>query len=516
MLPLHIYRSSAKLHIRGIRHVRNLSLKTRPKLAVPNLGQPTHETRRHLIPEPGNLTPGISALEYYERRLKLAAQLPANSAAILVGNGIQHSSGSVFYDFQPDTDMFYLTGWREPNSVAVIEKVAETGTDEDVRFHMLVPAKDPFKELWEGDRTGLEGAYDVFNADEVHDIDRLEHVLKMIIQRNDTVYYDDKNKGLNLQSFPNFFSFSFGNKASSTVNGLLKAKSTKSLRKLIGNLRLYKSQAEQKVMHRAGKISSRAINKAMARVGSDQPFKTEKTLAKYLDYAFVRGGCDKEAYIPVVASGSNALTIHYTRNDDLLYEDEMVFIDAGGKLGEYCADISRTWPNSPAGFSDAQRDIYNVVLDTNKELLKLCTANSYHSIYRLHEKSVEFLTLRLRDLPGFGGVTRAQVRELYPHFVGHHLGLDLHDIPYVSHDGDMKENMVITVEPGLYIPANDKWPKHYHGIGVRVEDDVLVGEKQPTVLTSLCAKEVADVELLIRLGRATTPGIYDEAVQIDI
>lgn len=468
-----------------------------------------------MIPEPGQLTPGITALEYYQRRLALAKELPVKSAAILVGNRVQHSSGSVFYQFQQNNDFYYLTGWLEPDSVAVIEKVADRGTDEDVVFHMLVPPKNPAKELWEGHKSGLEGAADYFNADETCDINRVDSYLREIVGRSDFVYWDDTTRG-SKSKFALFFNFGAKDGAGTTISDVLKA-SRVTLRPLLNILaqqRLVKSAAEVKVMHQAGIISSRAINTAIARVGSS-PFATEKLLARYLEYAFVRGGCDREAYIPVVASGPNALTLHYTRNDDLLFRDETVFVDAGGKLGGYCADISRSWPNSTAGFLAAQKDLYEVVLEANKVCIGQ-TAAGQMSLQDLHELGVLTLTQGLRALPGFGGVTRSEVsRELFPHYIGHHLGLDLHDVPSVSNHTLLKAGNVVTIEPGLYVPLEEKWPKHFRGIGVRVEDDVAVGANL-TVLTSLCVKEVADIEALIRLGTVTTPGVYDEAVDIVI
>lgn len=495
-------------------------LASRPKLPIPyKTGQPMHETRKHILPKAGELTPGISALEYYLRRLALARQLPERSAAILVGNRIVHSSGAVFYDFQQDNDLYYLTGWLEPDSVAVIEKIADTGSDTDVVFHMIVPPKNPATELWEGAKSGLEGAYDFFNADEVAGIGRVDSYLRQIIERNDYVYVDDKTRSSvsGNTKFKLFFDF-MPRGHLSTIQELLRTSraTVRPLKPIVAEQRLIKSESEIRVMHCAGKISSRAINTAIARVGSESPFFSEKTLALYLEFAFVRGGCDKQAYIPVVASGENALTIHYTRNDDLLYRDETVFVDAGGKLGGYCADISRTWPNSPNGFSSAQKEIYEVVLEANKVCIDQCYESAGMSLQDLHELSVTSLTQGLRQIPGFGQVTRSEVsRELFPHYIGHHLGLDLHDIPSVSRNTRVKKGNVITIEPGLYIPFDAKWPKEFQGIGVRVEDDIAVGKQSNDILnlTSLCVKEVADIEALIREGKVTTPGVYDEAVE---
>lgn len=505
---------------------RSISIDSRPSQSIPyNVGQPTHETRPHYLPTPGNLTPSISALEYYNRRLALASKMPSKSIAILVGADVRYSSGSVFYEFQQDNDLYYMTGWLEPHSVAIVEKRADNGDDDDVVLHMLVPPKNPQTELWEGERLGLEGAYDYFNADFVEDIDSARKHILQLLERNDYVFWDDKLVLAKLTVGSRFLSFFTGSNApsatASSIAELIKS-SGKLIQPLAGKIaeqRAVKSEAEIKVMHVAAQISSRAINKAMAKVGSESPIYTEKTLAKYLDYQFVKGGCDKLAYIPVVASGKNALTIHYTRNDDLLYRDELVFIDAGGKLGGYCADISRTWPNSPRGFTQPQRDIYEAVLNTNRKCIDMCDESKGYSLHDIHEFSIKCLLEELRNLPGFSGVSQNEVaRTLYPHYIGHHLGLDLHDIPSVSRFKRLVEGNVITIEPGLYIPQDNKWPKHFQGIGVRVEDDIVVGSTQDEIinLSSGCVKEVADIEALISSGNATTPGIDEELVILDI
>ena len=501
---------------------RSISLNTRPKTAI-KLGQPTYETRPHIIPKPGNLTPGISALEYFQRRLRLASKLPDNSLAIIIGNTTQFSSGSVFYDFQQDNDFYYLTGWLEPDSIMVLEKKGNKGNDDDVVLHMLVPPKNEQRELWEGAKTGLDGAVEFFNADSVEDVGKASTYIRSLVQSSKMIYYDNKyaEKPKYKSAFSSFFNFGGGGSDKWTgLNDIIlgSGKPVSPLSSVVASLRKIKSPAEIEVMHAAGQISSRAINKAIGQVGSTDPIATEKTLAKYLEYQFVRGGCDKQAYIPVVASGSNALTIHYTRNDDLLYRDELVFVDAGGKLGGYCADISRTWPNSTKGFSEPQRDLYEAVLNTNKKCIELCNESLGYSLHDIHEYSVTSLKTELQNITGFQNLSKIDVsRYLYPHYIGHHLGLDLHDVPSISRFEKLVEGNVITIEPGLYIPEDDRWPKHFQGIGIRVEDDVVVGEANDEIinLTSGCVKEIVDIESLIN-GCVTTPGIDDELVVLDI
>ncbi|EGV62331.1 aminopeptidase [Yamadazyma tenuis] len=490
--------------------------RTRPKTPY-KLGQPTYETRPHYLTKPGYLTPGISAIEYYDRRLQLIKQLPKKSLTILVGNSVQYSSGSVFYDFQQDNNLFYMSGWLEPGSIGVLEKVDDKGTDEDMVFHMLVPDNDPYTEIWEGEKSGLQGCYNNFNPDSVEDVKNYKKYLTSLIKHHDYIFIDKQSSN----DFNSFFSL-HKDQTREDIHQLLKThasgKTVKPINSVIAKMREVKSPSEIKVMHKAGQISSRAINKAVAKVGSSNPYMSEKSLAAYLDYEFIRSGCDKQAYIPVVAGGENALVIHYTRNDDLLYKDELVFVDAGGKLGGYCADISRAWPISGT-FTEPQKDIYDVVLSVNKACIDQCYADNQMSLNDLHDFSVRKLHSNLKNLPGFAHVSRSEVtKNLYPHYIGHHLGLDLHDVPGVSKFTKLLPGNVVTIEPGLYIPKDDKWPKHYQGIGVRVEDDVAVGQtfKDSINLTSGCVKEVKDIEALISSGRCSTPGIYDELTDLHI
>ncbi|RCK64355.1 Intermediate cleaving peptidase 55 [Candida viswanathii] len=471
---------------------------TRPRLHTPfSAGQPTYETRPHIITQPGDLTPGLSAMEYYERRLELSTKLPAKSLAIIIGNSVKFSSGSVFYDFQQDTDLYYLTGWLEPDSIVVIEKKGDNGAD-DVLFHMLVPPKNPKKELWEGPKSGLDGAYNIFNADLVEDIRNAPSYLKLLIKDCTHIYWDKKYNLKASEGIKQYFSFSENDNLNELI--LKSNKHIHQLSPLLADLRLTKSPAEVAVMQKACEISSLAINKAMAKVSTDDPITSEKELASYLEYQFVKGGCEKHAYIPVVANGSNALCMHYTRNDDLLWEDDLVFIDAGGKLGGYCADISRAWPNNQQGFTGPQRDIYEVVLATNKKCIDLCNETLGYSLHDIHEISVNTLRHELNNLPEFKGVTNSEIaRNYYPHYIGHNVGLDLHDIPSVSNHSRLRKNQVVTIEPGLYIPLDG--PKSYRGIGLRIEDNVVVGqnhEDDKINLTRSCFKEVADVEAAVR------------------
>lgn len=441
-------------------------------------GQKLPETRPFLL-KPGELTPGITAIEYHRRRLNLIKMIPSGSCVIIPGNDVKYASGAVFYPFQQDNDLYYLTGWNEPNSVLVLENL-----NNELKTTMFVPGKDAFAEQWEGFRSGIQGAIDIFNTDEAFTIDTLSQNLPNILNRNRTIYYNDKS-----------INFS---KISSVLHADTNAFHTfKNFKLLISSLRKVKSDAELRIMRRAGQISGKAYNQAFSK-----KFRNERTLASFLDYNFISGGCDKSAYIPVVASGSNSLCIHYTKNDDVMYDDELVLVDASGSLGGYCSDISRTWPTN-GQFTDAQKDLYQAVLNVQRSCIELCKASNGLSLQDIHDESIKFMSEELRNL-GIAEVKNWDVERLYPHYIGHNLGLDVHDVPECSRYLPLQKNQVITIEPGLYIPDDKQFPKYFRNVGIRIEDDIAIGEDTYTNLTVEAVKEIADLERIMHSGETLT------------
>ncbi|KAK9450246.1 peptidase M24, structural domain-containing protein [Limtongia smithiae] len=479
----------ASMSCAKLRHERNVNLRATTKRyclhsrgyateeVQAGFGQPTHETRPHML-EAGELTPGITALEYHTRRSKLAAKLPTGGVAILVGSEIKYRSGAVFYEFHQNPDFFYLSGFNEPLAVIAIEKLE----DDDFVFHMFVQPKDERKELWEGPRTGVQGAIDVFNADEAGDIADLRVFLKQIVARSSSVYFDIP---------PHAHMHPSAGQQKSSAAQILEVvkhhnKAIRGLTSLVQDLRAIKSDSELAVMQTAGLISGRAITDAYG-----TRWKRESDLFAYLDFKFRVGGCEKSAYVPVVAGGKNALGIHYTRNDDVLTDGEMVLIDAGGQYGGYCADISRAWPVN-GKFTGPQRDLYQAILNVQEACIKLSTTAS--SLESIHRASEDYFVTELRNI-GFT-VSPYDIRTiLYPHYIGHHLGLDVHDCPMLSRRQLLRNGNVITIEPGIYVPWGDpRFPKHFWGIGIRIEDNVFVDNSTPVVISSSAAKEIADVE----------------------
>lgn len=439
-------------------------------------GQSIHETRPHLI-KSGDLTPGISAMEYHQRRAKLMAQVPVNSCIIIPGSDVKYASGAVFYPFQQDNDFFYLSGWNEPNSILVLEK---NETDQ-FKFYLFVQPKDEFAEKWEGFRTGFDGASEIFNADEAFNINSTDRILSKILKRNKTIWIDQNNPNLK----PSIKSIIDDN-----TNSL---KTIRNYKNLVAQMRKIKSPSEIAVMRRAGQISGKSYNQAFAK-----RIRNERTLASFLEFNFISGGCDGNAYIPVVATGENALCIHYTRNNDVMYDDEMVLVDASGSLGGYCSDISRTWPVG-GKFSNAQKDLYQAVLNVQKQCIELCKESNQLSLHDIHESSMEYMKVELKNL-GLSNVNNWDVERLYPHYIGHNLGLDVHDVPEVSRRELLKEGQVITIEPGLYIPDNAQFPDYFRNVGIRIEDDIAIGKDTYTNLTVEAVKEIIDLQAIMERG----------------
>ncbi|KAF2760382.1 xaa-pro dipeptidase app [Pseudovirgaria hyperparasitica] len=451
-------------------------------------GQPLHETHPHLL-KPGELTPGITALEYAERRANLARQLPTGSCAVLAASELKFRSGAVFYEFGQDTDFYYLTGFMEPEALAIIEK---TGEGDEHTFHLYVRPKDEHAEKWEGFRSGVQAAEDVFNADEAGDITRISKFLPNILRRSTTVYTDLPAPFNPSSPFGKYIS-GHTKSSSSGLPSLLSelSRSTlKPLRPLLNNLRIIKSPSEIACMRHAGQASGRAFTAAMR-----QAFKGEKDLWAFLAYKFKTNGCDGEAYVPVVAGGANALSIHYVRNDALLDPKHLVLVDAGGSYGGYITDITRTWPVG-GRFSDPQRELYEVVLGVQRTCVSLCRADARLSLDQIHRIAENGLKDALKGLGFEMGSGDGVLNELFPHHLGHYLGLDIHDCPGYTRGKALVEGQVVTVEPGIYVPDDERYPKAFRGIGIRIEDSVAVGEENPVLLTTEAVKEVVDIEAL--------------------
>ena len=425
------------------------------------------------------MTPGITAREYWERRTQLAKKLPKGAIAIVAAADIKfRSPPAVFYEFHQDSNFFYLTGFNEPEALAVISKSAHS--DDDHEFHLYVREKDPKEEQWEGVRSGTQAAEDVFNADNTGDIKDVDQLLSLIVSGASKVYTDL----FSVNEAESFFSHFLKGRTSKSVGlaKMLESRQKAPLKNIINEIRNIKSDAEIMNMRRAGRASGRAFTEAMRRHWLE-----EKNLAAFFDYRFKTNGCDASAYLPVVAGGRNASIIHYVANNDILKPDEFVLVDAGGEYGGYITDITRTWPVS-GKFTLAQKDLYNAVLTAQRHCVTLCHANASLSLDQIHDACNASLKDSLSQL-GFDMSGKA-LETLFPHHIGHYIGLDVHDTGGYPRHTKLQARQCVTIEPGLYIPNMDAYPAHFRGIGLRIEDSVCVQEEHPLVLTTEAVKEV--------------------------
>lgn len=421
------------------------------------------------------MTLGITAQEYADRRAALADLLPAGGVAVLHAASLQYKSGAVFYPYRQESNFFYLTGWEEPEAVAVIEKTGPRSGD--YIFRLFVQPKNPKDEQWSGYRNGVQAAEDVFNADEAYSIDGIGSLLPDILNSAKSIYADaPPAEKASRSSLLDMFS------------GKTSWPSRTPLYPIMNRLRAIKSSAEVANMRRAGQISGRAITDAMRR-----QWTREKDLHAFLDYQFTLNGCEGSAYIPVIAGGERANCIHYTVNNQVLREGEFILADAGGQYGTYITDISRTWPVT-GRFTAAQRDLYEAVLGVQRNSVALCRQNARNSLEDIHGITVRGLVDALRSL-GFD-VSNGNIDLLFPHHVGHYVGLDVHDCPGYSRREILRKGHCVTIEPGVYVPDDERWPAHFRGMGVRIEDSICVDETEPYILTTEAVKEVVDIEAL--------------------
>ncbi|KAI9790997.1 MAG: hypothetical protein M1816_004564 [Peltula sp. TS41687] len=458
------------------------------------------------------VTPGISAQEYANRREKLAARLPSNSLAIIAASEVKYRSGAVFYPFHQDPDFFYLTGakfWATfldmntvPNSAAGFnEPEALAVIDGQHVFHLFVRPKDAAAELWEGTRSGMQAALDVFNADETGDINRVESLLRDILSSVDKVYTDLVGTTSHTARFANLFR----KPQKDGIATLLEKSKVKALRPHMNELRAIKSESEIANMRTAGKASGRAITNAMR-----QRFSTEKSLAAFLEYNFKENGCDSSAYVPVVAGGENALTIHYVRNDDVLrkVDGQLVLVDAGGQYGGYAADITRCWPVN-GQFSPAQKDLYEAVLRVQRSCVSLCRQDANISLAQLHEIAEKGLRDQLRqlkfDVSGEVGL-KLPIKAAQVEFGMAYGNSRLYELCFLTMSGitsvlifttprDIRLNspygrVIVSPLSRIYVPNDDRWPAAFRGMAIQIEDSVCVQEEGPLVLSTEAVKEL--------------------------
>jgi Xaa-Pro aminopeptidase len=435
--------------------------------------------------------------EFAHRRQRLLEHMDEDGIAILPTAPTRTRNRDVDYPYRTDSDFFYLTGFAEPDAVLVLIPGRKKG-----ETLLFCRPRDPEKELWSGRRTGLKGARKHYGADQALPIDRLDETLPKLMRDKRRVYYT-------LGRAPEFdqrVMAALNRVRALARTGVRAPREFFDLDHPIHEQRLIKSSAEIETMREAARISARAHRRAML---ACRPGIGEYRLEAEFLHQFAQAGSRSPAYPSIVGSGANACILHYTDNTVTLRDGDLVLIDAGAEVDHYAADITRTFPVN-GRFSEPQRLVYELVLEAQKAAIDQVRAgNSWN---RPHRTAVRVLTEGLVRLGLLDGkpdklIKKKHYRKFYMHRTGHWLGMDVHDVGEYKVDGRwrrLEPGMVLTVEPGLYIPAgNKKVPKQFWDIGVRIEDDVLVTADTPEVLSADAPKEIADIEHLMsrRQGR---------------
>lgn len=433
----------------------------------------------------------IPKSEFARRRQRLMAQMAPNSIAILPAAPVHIRNRDVEYGYRQDSDFQYLTGFPEPEAVMALIPEREHG-----EYVLFCRERDPQRELWDGLRAGQDGAISRYGADDAFPITDIDDILPGLIEGRERVYYA-------MGSHPEFdrrLMDWINTIRAKTRQGAQPPSEFVALDYLLHDMRLYKSANELKVMRYAAEVSAGAHIRAMR---ACRPGMHEYHLEAELDYAFRLGGARMAAYGSIVAAGRNACILHYQENDAKVKEGDLILIDAGCEIDCYASDITRTFPAS-GRFSPEQKAIYDIVLQANMAAFDFIGPD--HHWNEAHEETVRIITAGLVELGILKGdverlIADGAYRDFYMHRAGHWLGLDVHDVGEYRVNGEwrmLEPGMTMTVEPGIYIaPDNMKVEKRWRGIGVRIEDNVVVTRQGCEVITQGVPKTVAEIEALM-------------------
>ncbi|QJR79986.1 Xaa-Pro aminopeptidase [Alteromonas pelagimontana] len=434
----------------------------------------------------------ISAQEFISRQHRLLAQCSANSVCLIPAALPVTRSRDTEYVFRQDSDFWYLTGFSEPETWLLLSNHQQYP---DGYRAMVCQTKDPAAEIWQGRRLGAEMALAKFGLDEAFELNELDDVLMEWLADHDNVY----------------FALGQNPKADELVLGAIAALRNapkenlappvlQDIRPMLHEMRLFKSASEIAAMKAAAQITAAAHRRAMCFA---HPGCYEYQIEAELHHEFAMSGARHAAYNTIVGSGENACILHYTENSAQVQEGDLILIDAGAEYLGYAADITRTFPVS-GKFSGPQKALYNLVLKAQLAALDLLGPDV--TLNEATNRTVEVLTEGLVALGVLSGSVSENLekqtwRQYFMHGLGHYLGLDVHDVGDYRKQGvhrKLQPGMVITVEPGLYIGADADVPDIYRGIGIRIEDDVVITATGVDILTSDVPKTVDDIEALMR------------------
>ena len=441
----------------------------------------------------------LTQADFQERRDRLAEEMGPHSIAIIATSPVAMRNRDADYKFRADSSFFYLTGFAEPEAVAVIETFESI--DEGYTYSLFCRERNREMEIWNGYRAGVDGAVDDYEADEAYAIDLLdEEIIEKLLDKQKLFYRIGQQADFDARVA----------KWVAEANGESRRGTSApahmiQLDRILDEMRLHKSTKEIALMQIASNISSEAHMRAMQTV---KPGMMEYALEAELNYIFGKNGC-VPAYNSIVGGGANGCILHYVENDKELKDDDLVLIDAAAEYQLYASDITRTFPVN-GKFSPEQKALYQVVLKAQLAAIDAVrVGNSYkqphHIAVRIMVEGLVELGLMKGDIEEI--IRTESFRQFYMHGTGHWLGMDVHDVGSYKMDGEWRtyeEGMVVTVEPGLYIAPDDETVEtKWRGIGIRIEDDVVATENGPLVLTKDVVKTVEDIEALMAKAKVT-------------
>jgi Xaa-Pro aminopeptidase len=425
---------------------------------------------------------------YAERRKQLMERMGPRAVAIIGGKRLSVRNSDVEHRFRQSSDLWYLTGFTEPESLAVIAP----GRDQPLT--LFVRPRDPERETWTGRRAGVEGARALFGADAAHPIESVDKELPKLLDGADEILYVPGEDA----ELDRLVSHALATVRAGERRGMRSPRRISDLRLTLHELRLIKDDDALAKMRRAAAVTAEAHTAAMAAARGGM---REYEIEALIDYTFRKAG-GFAGYGTIVGGGVNATILHYVDNHEPLVAGQLLLVDAGCEIDGFTADVTRTYPIA-AGFSPAQRRAYELVLGVEKACIAAVRPGV--TVDAIHEQAVELLTRGMIELGLLSGepaklIESGAYRRFYMHRTSHWLGMDVHDVGIYAPEGKPRPlalGMVLTVEPGLYVaPDAEGVPDELRGIGIRVEDDVLVTADGHEVLTAAIPKEVAELERL--------------------
>jgi len=432
----------------------------------------------------------VDRREFKRRRRQLMRMLGKDAIAILPAAPVRHRNGDIEYSYRQDSNFHYVTGFPEPDAVAVLAPGRPQG-----EYILFVRDRDRTREAWDGPRSGPDGAVAGYGADDAFPIADIDEILPGLMEDRPRIFY---SMGAHEDFDPRVVGWVNALRVQARQDSAAPQEIV-ALSHFADDLRLYKSRAEQAMLRKSAQVAIGAHRRAMRFV---RPGAMEYEVMAEVVHEFRRHNADL-AYHPIVGGGANACVMHYRDNDKMLNDGDLLLLDAGCELDYYASDVTRTFPVG-GRFLPAQRAVYEVVLDAqNAAIDKVRAGNDWNAP---HEAAVRAVTQGLVKLGLLKGRPSRLIKdkaylEFFNHRTGHWIGLDVHDVGDYRVDGQwrvLEPGMALTVEPGIYIRPSSKVPKEFWNIGVRIEDDVLVTGAAPDVMTADLERDPDAIERLVQ------------------